>query len=70
MGDIARDDRMQPRLFVLPLGEKSLEEWTAELELLAPIHPTTRASMLKLIPTPDGQYLFVCCCRPILVEPN
>lgn len=62
--------RVQPRLFVVPLGEKTLEEWTAELEPLAPVHPTTGASMLKLIPTPDGQYLFVQCCRPILVEPN
>ena len=62
--------RMQPRLYVLPLAEKNLEEWTAELEPLAPVHPTTGASMLKLVPTPDGQFLFVCCCRPILVEPQ
>lgn len=62
--------RLQPRLFLLPLSEKSAEEWTAELEPLAPMHPTTGASMLKLIPSPDGQYLFVRCCRPILVEPN
>lgn len=62
--------RMQPRLFVLPLAEKTIDEWTAELEPLAPVHPSTGANMLKLIPTPDGQYLFVCCCRPILVEPN
>ena len=62
--------RMQPRLFVLPLSAKSLEEWTAELEPLAPVHPTTGANMLNLVPTPDGQYLFVVCCRPILVRAN
>ncbi len=61
--------RLQPRLYVLPLAQKSLEEWTAELESLAPINPATGASMLKLIPTPDGQFLFVRCCRPILVGP-
>ncbi len=62
--------RLQPRLYVLPLAQKSLEEWTAELESLAPINPANGASMLKLIPTPDGQFLFVRCCRPILVGPN
>ena len=62
--------RMQPRLFVLSLAEKSQEEWTAEMESLAPLNPTNSTSMLKLIPTPDGQYLFARCCRPILAEPN
>ncbi len=39
--------RNQPRLYVLPLSERSLEEWTAELEQLTPY---------KLIPSPDGQF--------------
>ncbi len=44
--------RLQDRLYVLPLSEKSLEEWTDEVSSLMPINPATNANMLKLIPTP------------------
>lgn len=62
--------KLQPRLYVLPLAGKSLELWRTELEDLAPLDPIGGAEALKLIPTSDGQFLFVRCCRPVLVAPQ
>lgn len=61
--------RVQPRLYVLPLSDKPLETWRAELEALAPLDTVSGAAMLKLIPTSDGQFLLVRCCRPVLAAP-
>ncbi|MCC6512252.1 MAG: hypothetical protein IT423_24350 [Pirellulaceae bacterium] len=61
--------RLQPRLYVVPQSDKSAEQWTSELESLAPLHPNSGASMLKVLPSPDGKYFFIRACRPLLESP-
>ena len=61
--------RFQPRLYVLPIGDKSIDEWRAELEPLTPLHPTQGTAMLRVIASPDSQFVFIRCCRPLLAEP-
>jgi len=61
--------RAQPRLYLLPLNEKTREQWQAELQGLTPVNADGSAA-LRMVATPDDQFLFVRCCRPTLAEPN
>ena len=60
--------RFQSRLYLLPIAGKTIEEWTAELKPLTP-YTLDGAPILRVLATPDGQYLFVRCCRPLLSQP-
>jgi hypothetical protein len=61
--------RFQPRLYVLPMSGKSIDDWRKELEPLTPYDPDGSPA-LKVVAAPDGQYVFIRCCRPLLVEPQ
>lgn len=61
--------RAQGRFFVIPAGDKTREQWQTELQSLTPYNVDGTA-MLRVVAAPDGQFFFVRCCRPILVEPN
>jgi hypothetical protein len=61
--------RFQARLYLLPIAGKSVEQWSTELTPLTPYNADGTPS-LKIIPTPDGQFIFVRCCRPWLIEPQ
>lgn len=62
--------RFQPRLYVLPIAGKSVDQWREELRELAPANPTDGTAMLRIIPSPDGQFVFVRCMRPTLAAPD
>jgi len=61
--------RVQPRLFVLPIADRSVEQWRKELAPLTPLSPTDGTPMLRVIPSPDGGFVFVRCCRPLIAAP-
>jgi hypothetical protein len=61
--------RYQPRLYVLPLAGKTIEQWRQELEPLTPYHPDGTEA-LKVVAAPGGQYVFIRCCRPVLAQPQ
>lgn len=61
--------RFQPRLYVLPVDGKTVDEWRKELEPLTPYNPDGREA-LKVVASPDGQFIFIRCCRPILAQPQ
>jgi hypothetical protein len=59
--------RRQARVFVVPRGTLSLDQWQEELRLLAPLNESG-ASELQIIPTPDEQQLFLRACRPLALQ--
>lgn len=61
--------RFQPRLYVLPIDGKTVDEWRKELEPLTPFDPDGREA-LKVVASPDGQFVFIRCCRPLLAQPQ
>lgn len=61
--------RFQPRLYVLPLGGKTIDDWRKELEPLTPSNPDG-SEALKVVASPDGQFVFIRCCRPVLAQPQ
>lgn len=61
--------RFQPRLYVLPMDGKSIDDWRKELEPLTPSNPDG-SEALKVVASPDGQFVFIRCCRPVLAQPQ
>ncbi|MFO1066413.1 MAG: hypothetical protein U0892_21350 [Pirellulales bacterium] len=58
--------RRQPRLFVVPRGTRTVEEWQKELAPLAPF-AADGTKELQVIASPDNQQVFLRCCRPLLI---
>ncbi len=57
--------RKQSRIYVLDSAGKSVEQWQQQLRLLTPIDEAG-VGKLAVLPTPDGRYVIVRCCRPSL----
>ncbi len=57
----------QPRLLMVPMGDRSKEEWQKALESMATLNPDGSLG-IKLQETPDSKFLFIRCGRPRLFE--
>lgn len=62
----AKEHRRQPRVYVVPRGTLSIEQWQEQLKPLAPL-AGDGSNELKVISSPDQSFLFLRCCRPIAV---
>jgi hypothetical protein len=57
--------RSEARLYIVPAGGRSVQQWQQELRLLTPIDFNGN-SLLRIIATPDEQWMLVRCCPPAL----
>lgn len=57
--------RSQPRLYVLPSGGQTVEQWQQRLRTLTPVTGAGIGS-IDLIETPGSNFLLIRCCRPVL----
>ena len=59
--------RSEARLYVVPSGGRTPEQWQQQLRLLTPIDAGGN-SLLRIIASPDQQWMFLRCCPPSLRE--
>lgn len=57
--------RAQPQLYVMPSAGKTAEQWVAQLRPYTPAAGEGVGNTVVL-PTPDGKYMLVRCCRPVV----
>ena len=57
--------RSEARLYVVPAGGRTAEQWQQQLRLLTPIDANGN-SLLRIIPSPDQKWMLLRCCPPAL----